>query len=351
MELIVLDLKKSRENLPTHGPCPVAESTAERYPPGFELIGQTLTAIQRCVLANDTFADLAEKVDQIKTALHGSFEAESLARCADEIRVVLETFQNRARESKEETAVDFKSILNLVNESVACIQESSSRSDERLKHLEESLKQAAKMESLVSVRRHLSEMLTFVRQESTQNLSHRDTSLKSITDQLRQANAKNSRLRLQIPGRLEALEYFKTAQATSEQATSNGSFGSKTVPQINVTLFAANSLPALRARHGNDIASNILEELGRKRIQPLAPDAKVFCWSNSALILLWQPDSPGLSPDLLRPAPFAYETRAFVGTRMATFKLEIRPLATSLIRGTENLITILDRFCKEQELQ
>lgn len=346
MPVIVLDLKSQPGR--AQPLAEVAPSTAQIVdvvePSGgavargtAELAARFAASIQQHVLAGDTFNDLAEKVEAIKTGLPSALEQDRLSESADEMSAVLASFQDRVRESSRETAESFRQILSLVNESVGCIQSGNEKSDARLKFFEEGLTQAARIDSLALLRRHLARMLDFVRQETKLDKTERDTTFRSITEQLRQAHAAGSRFRVQMPGRLEAIEHFKALLAAP-----------KVQLGTQVTLFVVDSLKALRARHGDEVASTALEELGHKQIQPFAAEGKLFCWSGTSLALTWQHAFAATPASQVDPVPSLFEHRAFIGNRVATFRMNVRFQSTPLSAGLDEVVASLDRFSKEK---
>ena len=290
----------------------LSANTSDHY--GIELTGSVLSAVQRHVLAGDSFNDLADRVDEIKARLKGMPERAVLLQSANEVGSILSAFQDRLRDSNRETAIDFQKVLSLLNENFSFIQAGDEKSEERLRYFERGLSLATRMDSLVSLRKHLSGMLEYVRKEGKLDGLEKETKLRSITEQMRQAQAAGSHLRVNMPGRPEALEYIKALGAAA-----NGK------PEGSAGLFLVDSLKALRARHGEEIAANILVELGRKQI----------------------PKDNIASAGLLHAVPSTFEHRAFTGNRMATFKVNIRSISTSLSRGPDEVAAALDRFCKE----
>lgn len=303
---------------------------------GIELTNRIFSAIQRHVLVGDSFNDLADQVDEVKAGLEADPEPAVLVRTANEIGSILSSFEDRVRESNRATAADFQKVLSLLSENFSCMQAGDDKAEERLRYFERGLSQATKMDSLVSLRRHLSGMLEYARTQGRLDVAEKETRLRSLTEQLHEVQAANSRLRTHMPGRAEALGHIKALQAASIGKLEG-----------NAGLFVVDSLTAVRGRHGEEIASNILEELGRKQIQPLEQNGKVFCWSNSSLVLISQPKTGLASAGLLHAVPSTFEHRAFIGTRMATFKVKIRSISTSLARGVDEVTATLDRFCKE----
>ena len=344
--MVVLDLKARSLNARPRKGDPLAtrdEDQANQHPSSSfdsgqsDMIATLLTILQVKLFQGDSYKDLAAEAENVKARLKTASGNDISLRSSAEIETMLETYRARLQESNRQTAIDFKRILNLVNDSFGCILAGDEKSDERLKYLETNLRQATKMDSLVSLRRHLTGMLEFVRKESKLDLVEKESRL-GLSEEVRQAQLTSVRLHVQMPGRSDALNHMRDLVAASFEKA-----------DAQVTLFVVDTLKALRARHGEEIASSILEELGRKQIQPLAPEGKLFCWSASSLVLIARPRTAGNSAGLLCAVPSTFEHRAFTGTRLATFQVNVRSISKALSSRVEDVTTILDRFSKETD--
>jgi hypothetical protein len=91
----------------------------------------------------------------------------------------------------------------------------------------------------------------------------------------------------------------------------------------------------------------ILQDLGRKQIQPLISESQIYEWSANALLLVWyQTDNTASSSDLIAGLRTPYQQRAFVGGRVAVFNVVLRSLAVQAHENIEETVSALDRFCK-----
>ena len=315
-----------------------SEVVAERNQAGsyVEMSTRVLSAIRRSVLVGEAFVDLSEEMEGLRKSLHVESDASMASQNAARIETLLETFQNRVRQANVERASDFKNVLDILNETFTHLHAGSEKSDTRLKQFETDLNRAAKIDDISTLRGHLSKMLEVVRQEGKRDLDETHATLETLGQQIRQVHTATSRFRIQMLGRLEAIEDLKWEVADTKNSA-----------DLYLALFASDSLRALRARHGDDIAANMLEELGRKQIQVLAPEGKVFCWSPTSLLLMWHHSdtatAPGELPNRVK-SPFEY--RAFVGTRVATFNVAIRSLVMQGSGTADEIVWALDRFWK-----
>lgn len=300
-----------------------------------ELSMRVLSAIRRSVFTGEALSDLSEELEAIRKELNGAAGGEAASQSAGRVEALLATFQSRLREAQEERAADFKKVLDILNETFTHLSAGTEQSGVRLKQMEVNLSRAAKIDDLASLRGQLLKMLDYVRQESKLSQEAQPT-LETLGQQIRQAHASTSRFRVQLPNRLEALELLKEKLAA------------RTVPDnLHLALFAADSLRALRARHGDEIGANILDELGRKQIQALSPEGKVFCWSPTSILLMWDHRDPFTAPgDLPHHLKSPFEQRAFVGTRVATFSVAVRSLVMPATGAIEEISASLDRFWK-----
>lgn len=330
--MVVLDLKTLAE-----------QKEPEDETPNFTLplsaVLRLLSALQRNVLVGDGCLDLSDSVDSLKIDLATATSDEQANGAVQGVVSLLERYQTRLAETNLEMAVNFRKVLGLVNESFSYLQAGNEKADGRLKYFEQTLNQATKMDSLVALRRHLSGMLDFVHKEGKRDVAEKDRQMSSMADQLRHAQAESARLRVHLPGRTEAIEVLRELVTKTAAGEAGDTY---------VTVFVVDSLRALRARHGEEVASTIMEELGRKHVQPLAPEGQLFCWTGSSIVLTWKHSFGSTSSSLLHPAPTTFEHRAFIGTRMATFRMTVRSTSTLVAGDFEDLLATLDLGSREK---
>jgi hypothetical protein len=299
-----------------------------------ELSNRLMAGVCRSVLVGEPFADLSAQLEELRKNLSVSAEREADARIAGETEALLQTFQDRVRETDEQTAKEFKGVLDVLNNAFMQISARSEKSDERMKSLESSLSRASRIDNLGTLKMFVGKMLEFVKQEGKSDQDGK-ADIENLGNQVRQAHQSSSRFRLQLGGREEAIKAL-----TSQLAAPNNA-------NLHVALFVADSLRALRVRHGDEIAGTILQELARKEIQELAPDGNVFCWSGTSVLLLWRHDNASAAPgDLPNRIKSPLEQRAFVGTRVAVFNIVLRSVVMAARGAAEEIVWALDRFSR-----
>lgn len=295
---------------------------------------RALSSIRRSVLVGESLADLSENAEVIRRTLQVESEQQVVSQCAAELEAMLEIFQQRVRTEARQQASDLRNVLDILNETFSHLHTGTEKSAERLKELETGLSRAASIEDMPRLRNHLLKMLDYVRQEGTRDQNETRATLENLTQQIRHANATTSRLCTQLPGRNEALEYIG---AELPRAGDN----------LYAGLFAADSLRAIRVRHGEELGARILQDAAQKHIAPLAADGRVFCWSVNSVLLMWRQTDPSVAPaDLPSKLGATLQLRAFLGTRVATFSLALRSVVMQASGSVDEFVWTLDRFAK-----
>lgn len=324
LEKFLYDARKSG------GPAPATEASGSYL----ELSSRLMAAICRSVLVGETFTDLSGKQEELRKNLNVAAEGEA-SGTARETEALLQTFQQRVRQTDEETAKEFKGVLDILNNAFAKLNARSEKSDERMKHLEAGLNRVTRADDLGSLRAQVGKMLEFVRQEVKFDQTDGKAEIDSLGNQIRQAQQATSRFRVHFATREEAIEELKSRLGKGGDAG------------LHTALFVADSLRAVRVRHGDEIANNILQDLARKEIQSLVPSGAVFCWSPTSILLIWDHADAATAPSELSARVKApIECKAFVGTRTALFNIALRSMVRAANGPVDEIVWALDRFQK-----
>jgi hypothetical protein len=301
-----------------------------------DVASRALAAVRRSVLVGETFADLFEEMDSIRKDLHVENGPEAVSVCATRVEDLLVTYQNRLRTADQDRSADFKSVVDVLNEALNYLTEDNQKSQERREQLENNLTVAARLEDVSTLRSHLAKILLSVRDEGRRGRDKAQQVIDSLGQQIQQVHKAQSRFAPQLPGRNSAIEHLKPILGATPPPAG-----------VRMAMFAADSVRVIRERHGDEVASSIVQDLGLKRLQPLFPESKVFRWAPNALLLVWRDTDPSKAPgDVLVGLKPSYEQRAFVGTRVAVFSITLRSLVIQT-RGTmEELILTFDRFSR-----
>ncbi len=301
-----------------------------------DVASRAFAAIRRSVLVGETFADLFEEMDSIRKDLHVENRPEAVSVCATRVEDLLVTYQNRLRAAEQERAADFKSVVDVLNEALTYLTEHDQTSQERREQLENHLNVAARLEDISTLRAHLAKILLSVRDDGRRGRDKAQEVIDSLGLQIQQVHKAQSRFAPQLPARNCAIEYLKPLLEAASPAV-----------DLRMAMFAADSLRVIRERHGEEVATSIVQDLGFKRLQPLFPESKVFRWAPNALLLAWRDTDASKAPgDVLVGLKPSYEQRAFVGTRVAVFSITLRSLVIQTRGSMEELILTFDRFAR-----
>jgi len=309
----------------------VPEPPSENY---LDLATRTIAALRRSVLCGETFADLFEAADAIRKDLHVEHGHEIVNQCATKMEDLLAAYQARLRQAECDRASDLRSVLDMLNETMSYFTDDSQRTAERRKQLETNLTKAARLEDISSLRSYLTRMVQAVRDEGRQDHDKTKEVIDLLGRQIQQVHRAQQKFSSDLPGRTEAINYLSHIRETHRHSS-----------QLHIALFVADSLAAIRERHGDETAKAILQDLGRKQLKSLTPDGQVFCWSPNALALIWQhTDDSSAASDLSAGLKMPCEQRVFVGTRVAIFNVMLRSLTVEVRDSTEEIEATLDRF-------
>jgi hypothetical protein len=141
---------------------------------------------------------------------------------------------------------------------------------------------------------------------------------------------------------------FGSALSSRERAISDLRIRTEepSAAHTSAALFVVDTVAALQKRHGSEISDALLNELSRDQIGPIIPHCKLFRWSLTAVLALWESEEfpcrrvEGLIDEKLR---LPYEYKAFVGCRIATFNVPVRTLILPVEAGGD-IVAQLDHF-------
>ncbi len=296
-----------------------------------DLIVRVLSAVRRSFLRGSAFSDLSERVDVIRRVLVVESSTVGVEDSATQLEALLEEFQTRSDAMAQQQAAEFGRVIAILNETFTHLHNGRESATALMSHLEGGLGKAARIEDLPTLRSHLAKMLELVRIEGKRERLESDLGLSKLGTQIQETYAACSRLGARFPQRIEAIEELRSMLLTPE-----------TKPHVG--LFRAESLDSVTSRYGKEVSAILLDELGRKHLAPLVPNGKLYQWSRSSVLVLWNHLSDESSAaGLFSTAKFS-EHKAFVNGRIASFKLTVKSVVVKAAGSPEDIIELLDRF-------
>jgi hypothetical protein len=292
--------------------------------PGYFGLAQRLVRSVRSGLKGEAVADLGSDLEALAAGLEPEQEAEKLNEAAQIFDRIWEDFRNRLKVADQERADDFRKVLASLKETFSVLSSGTQGADLRFQKLDESLQIATKVEDLSLLRVHLAQTLQFVRQEASRERRRNRGLLDVLSEHIRHSQENISRMSGTMASRDAAISSMTLA------------LGSKS--ELQVTIFVADILKRLTSVHGNGISDCLLDEFSRNTLQPIAGEGKVFRWSNTSVIMLGDKAKPADVPQSL------FEYQAFLGDRVATFRVGLRSLALPLQGQVKDIAQRLDDF-------
>jgi hypothetical protein len=310
-----------------------SQSRPDNY---LDLATRTMAAIRRSVVVGESFVDLFEEIDIIRKDLHVESNPDVVNQCATRLEDLLATYQKRLRQAEIDRSTELRNVLDMLNETLSYLTTGTQKTEDRRKQLETNLSLAGRIDDISSLRSYLTKILQSVRDGGREESHEAQEVIERLGRQIQQVHKAHSRFNSELPGRASAIEYLKQLWQTDPPPSN-----------LHVALFVADSVKVIRERHGDEVASLILQDLGRKRLKDLTPTGEVFSWSQSALVLIWQhTDDTCPATDISSRLKQPLEQRAFVGTRVAIFNVMLRSLVVQARENTEEIEQILDRFVR-----
>jgi GGDEF domain-containing protein len=301
-----------------------------------DLTTRTMAAIRRSVVVGESFVDLFEEIDMIRKDLHVESGCDVVNQCATRLEDLLATYQKRLRQAEIDRSAELRNVLDMLNETLSYLTTGTQKTEDRRKQLETNLSMAGRIDDISSLRSYLTKVLQSVRESGRQDSHEAQEVIERLGRQIAQVHKAQSRFNSELPGRASAMEYLKQLWHTDPPPSN-----------LHVALFVADSLKVIRERHGDEVASLILQDLGRKHLKDLTPTGEVFAWSPNALVLIWQhTDDNRPATDISSRLKQPCEQRAFVGTRVAIFNVMLRSLVVQARENSEEIEQILDRFVR-----
>jgi hypothetical protein len=178
-------------------------------------------------------------------------------------------------------------------------------------------------------------MLAFVHEQVGQERDGTREALEALNRQLELAHRAASRFRANLPNRDEAITELNREAGGPESEIKR-----------YAGLFVADTLPALRWRHGNEISEQLLHEVSHRHIAALLPGGKFFRWSAQSILAIWSSSAElaDISSVMARSCQAPFDCRAFVGTRTATFRISMRLALWNVPVDTTELARAFDEF-------
>jgi hypothetical protein len=219
-----------------------------------------------------------------------------------------------------------------MNEALLMLASGSERTVGALKQMESTLEHAVTLKDIWSLRSRVTEVIKLVSQETVRQHEESARAISNLHEQITAAKVAFQPASAEFQDREHAVGAIESAAGTDSPAFAG--------------VFVLQRIRAIVMRYGRETATELLHQLIHERIQPLAPDAQTFVWSEDAAILLisGHSDSSRLNQHIRANIEVPFEHRIVSGGRIAMLKASVRSLMLPVEQPIDRVCQEIDRF-------
>jgi GGDEF domain-containing protein len=300
----------------------------------FAFCGSLLGSLSRSIVLGEALSDVRNDIETLIDGLDPESSPETLLATTRKFDSILRVFRDRLQEADEKRAADFRQVLSSLNEAFKYLNQGSAKSDVRLKTLEKSLRRSIEIDSIDRLKSYLSDVVQSVRNEAEEGRKERAEALQSMEQHLLRAQKSASEFQVALRGKEDAVAHLSDSVSESNPEA-----------PLLVAMFVADSFDAVRTRHGNAVADELLLQLVREHVQPLLPNSKVYSWSANSLVAIGAEKDPldKIAHRLHEAGKAPAELRTLIGTRNAVFNVMLRSVVMQASEP-QQVVSALDGF-------
>jgi hypothetical protein len=286
-------------------------------------------SVSRNVLVGEPYGDIREDLRVLSENLSHSSEPPSSSADFDRN---FEEFHRRSEDASESQCRDMRRMLGTMNEALLMLASGSERTVGALKQMESTLEHAVTLKDIWSLRSRVTEVIKLVSQETVRQHEESARAISNLHEKITAAKVVFQPASAEFQDREHAVGAIESAAGTDSPAFAG--------------VFVLQRIRAIVMRYGRETATELLHQLIRERIQPLAPDAQTFVWSEDAAILLisGHSDSSRLNQHIRANVEVPFEHRIVSGGRIAMLKASVRSLMLPVEQPIDRVCQEIDRF-------
>jgi hypothetical protein len=245
----------------------------------------------------------------------------------------VQEFHRRCEDAAQAQCSDLRRMLAGMNEALIILAAGSDRSLDALRQMEMTLGHAATLNDISSLKSKVNEVIRLVSQETARV---RDESPRAISEMNKQIAAAKDAFHLAPP------EYPDRERAVAAMTEAAGEH------QGAVAVFVLQRLQAIVMRYGKETARELLNTLIHERIQPFAPEAQAFAWSDDTAVLFIPVASnfANLKQEVRSKPEIPFEHRFISGGRAATLKGSLRGNVLPVRQPVSQTVFDIDLFAR-----
>ncbi len=297
------------------------------------LIFKMTHSVEQHILDSPTEVDLRDRLRAFRTTFEAAAGEDDLRRAADEFAALVTIYRERVSQTARAQSQDLYRILATLNEALLLLAAGSTRTVGRLKQLEVSLERATSLNDMAALKSKLADILVLVREDVQEERSESQRERNAVEQQVRQLRSGAPWLRLDVPGRNEAIAMIERLSQSER-------------PPFFVVVFVLHRIREIVRRYGDAAARDLVSELVHRRITFPDREPAPFRWSSEAVLVFvrWE-DGPEHLNALIEPQienPF--EHRLLLGARVALLRVGLHWVVLPVGGQPATLVDAIDRF-------
>ncbi len=298
-------------------------------PPWPEFTAAIVDCVSRYVLDGEPYGDIREDLRILNETIRSAAQPPDPAAGFER---PIEEFRRRANEASRNQFREMTRMLATMNEALLLLAAGSDRTVGALKQMETTLEHASKLNDISSLKSKVNEVVAAISRETVREREDSARAISTLQQQISAARSTFSSIGAEFADREHAIGVFRQALAPGAR------------PSM-ACVFVLQRIRAIVARYGKEAAVELLHELIRARIQPLAPESASFLWSeDSAVLLIENPDLSVLKDQIRAQVEPPFEHRLVAGGRLVTLNASVRSVLLPIHDSPEFMAAEIDRF-------
>jgi len=288
-------------------------------------------SVSRYVLDGEPYGDIREDLRLLSENLRAADRPPASSEAFD--RSVQE-FRRRCEDASQAQCSDLRRMLASMNEALIILASGSDRSLDALRQMEMTLGHAATLNDISSLKSRVNDVIRLVSQETVRLREEAPRAIAEMSNAITAAKNTFHAGTAEYPDRERAV----TAMTEAMKDIAGGA----------VAVFVLQRLPAITVRYGKDTARELVHDLIRDRIHPLAPDSQAFAWSEDTALLVVPAGatSDSLKNQIRTKPEIPFEHRFVAGGRLATLKGSLRASVLAIRQPVSQTVCEVDTFAR-----
>lgn len=282
-------------------------------------------SVSRYVLDGEPYRDIREDLRLLSQTLRS---ADRPPASSEQFDRSVQEYRRRSEDASQAQCSDMRRMLASLNEALIILASGSDRTVGALRQMEMTLQHAATLNDISSLKSKVNEVIGLVAQETARQNGESAHAISEMHNRISAAQNNFYAGPVEYPDRERAVVAMTEGVQERDGA---------------VAVFVLQRLQAIVMRYGKDTAKELLHNLIRDRIHPLAPEAQAFAWSDDTALLVASSD---LQDQIRSKSDIPFEHRFVSGGRLATLKGSLRAAVLPIRQPVSQTVCEIDLFAR-----